>query len=246
MDSPAGWVWALIAGLCIGLAKAGFTGVSLLAIAILTDLFGARQQAGIALPLMIFADLLVYPVFRRHGSWHEVWRLLPATLVGVAAGWWLMGWIDDELARRGIGILILILLMLQVMRVWKPELLKRVVDHHGFGTAAGVASGLTTMLANAAGPVFQLYLLSRRIPKMELVGIAARFFLLINLLKLPLNRSLGLMDAKTLWFDLMVAPAVVAGIWAGKHLLHRVPQKGFEAMVVVFALVAGLRLLWVG
>jgi uncharacterized membrane protein YfcA len=59
----------------------------LITIAVFTDLFGAKEQAGLALPLMIFADLIVYPVFRKHGSWKEVWSLLPAALVGIGGGW---------------------------------------------------------------------------------------------------------------------------------------------------------------
>jgi uncharacterized membrane protein YfcA len=207
---------AVAAAFFIGVAKAGFTGTSLVSIAIFTGLFGARQQAGVALPLMILADLLVYPAFRRHGSWRDVWRLLPATLAGVAGGWWLMGRIDDGVAKKIIGFVILGLLVLQVLRFARPALLLRMAHHHVFGTGAGVVAGVTTMLANAAGPVFQLYLLSRNTPKMEMVGIGARFFLLVNLLKLPLNQNLGSIRWETLVFNLWVAPAVVAGVWIGK------------------------------
>jgi uncharacterized membrane protein YfcA len=243
LDSPLDWSLAVAAAFFIGVAKAGFTGTSLLAIAIFTGLFGARQQAGVALPLMILADLLVYPAFRRHGSWRDVWKLLPATLVGVVGGWWLMGRIDDGVAKKIIGFMILGLLFLQVLRYVRPVLLQRIADHHAFGTGAGVAAGVTTMLANAAGPVFQLYFLSRAMPKMEMVGIGARFFLLVNLLKLPLNQNLGLIRWETLLFNLWVAPGVVAGVWLGKQWLHRIPQKVFEWMIIGFAMVAAIRML---
>lgn len=232
-----------MAAFFIGVAKAGFTGTSLLSIAIFTGLFGAREQAGVALPLMILADLLVYPAFRRHGSWRDVWRLLPATLVGVAGGWWLLGRIDDGVAKKIIGFVILGLLALQVLRFARPALLLRMAHHHAFGTGAGVMAGVTTMMANAAGPVFQLYLLSRNTPKMEMVGIGARFFLLINLLKLPLNQNLGFIRWETLVFDLWVAPAVVVGVWIGKKWLGRIPQKVFEWMIIGFAMIAALRML---
>lgn len=232
-----------MAAFFIGVAKAGFTGTSLLSIAIFTGLFGAREQAGVALPLMILADLLVYPAYRRHGSWRDVWRLLPATLVGVGGGWWLMDRIDDGVAKKIIGFVILGLLALQVLRFVRPGMLQRMAHHHAFGTGAGVVAGLTTMMANAAGPVFQLYLLSRNTPKMEMVGIGARFFLLINLLKLPLNQNLGFIRWETLVFNLWVAPAVVAGVWIGKKWLGKIPQKVFEWMIIGFAMIAAVRLL---
>lgn len=241
------WALALFAAFCIGVAKAGFSGTSLLSVAIFTHLFDAKYQAGFALPLLIIADLCVYPAFRKHGSWKDVWRLLPAALVGVGVGWWMLGLIPDTIsepgARRIIGISILLMLALQSLRVLKPKLLEAIADHHAFGTGAGVAAGVTTMLANAAGPVFQLYLLSRRVPKMELIGIGARFFLLINLIKVPLNQNLGSITWETLWTNLRLAPAIIIGIVIGKSLLQKVPQRAFEWMILFFAGVAAIRML---
>ena len=239
------WTLALIAAFCIGVSKAGFSGTSLIAIAIFSHLYGARQQAGFALPLLIVADLIVYPAFRKYGSWKDVWRLLPAALVGVGVGWWLLGNISDELAKKIIGLIILAMLALQLLRAWKPGVLEKMAEHHAFGNGAGTAAGVTTMLANAAGPVFQLYLLSKRVPKMELIGIGARFFLLINILKIPLNQNLGFISMRTLLENLMLVPAVVLGIFLGKHLLKKVPQKAFEWMIIGFATLAAFRmLLW--
>jgi uncharacterized membrane protein YfcA len=235
---------AILAAFCIGIAKAGFSGTSLLAVAAFTHLFGAREQAGFGLPLLIIADLCVYPAFRRHGSWRDVWPLLPATLVGVAVGWWLLGGVPEWAARRVISGSILVLLGLQSLRLVRPELLGRIAAHRAFGTGAGVAAGVTTMLANAAGPIFQLYLLSRRVPKMEMIGIGARFFLLVNLIKVPLNQNLGAITWESLRINLLLAPAILLGIGLGKSLLQKVPQRAFEAMILLFAALAAVRM-WV-
>ncbi len=100
------------------------------------------------------------------------------------------------------------------------------------------------MLANAAGPVIQLYFLARRLPKMEMIGIGARFFLLVNLIKIPLNAHLSLITSESLLVNLKLLPGVVLGIIAGRWLIGRVPQAVFEWMIVGFAFVAALRLLW--
>ena len=243
IDGWDGWALALLAAFCIGLAKSGFSGTSMISIVIFTHLFGARQQSGMALPLLILADVLAYPAFRNHGSWKDVWRLLPAALVGLGLGWWLLGNIDDLLARRLIGVSILVLLALQSLRLVKPGVLEKMAAHRAFGTGAGVAAGVTTTLANAAGPVFQLYLLSRRVPKMELVGIGARFFLLINVIKLPLIGQLKLIRWDTLAVNLWLAPAIVAGIFCGRGLLKKVPEAWFAWLVMGFSAVAAARML---
>ena len=243
LESNPEWALAAFAALGIGLAKSGFTGASLISIAIFIDLFGAREQTGLALPLMIFADLLVFPLFRKHGSWKELWKLLPASLVGIAGGWWMLGRIDNDAARTLIGSLIVILLGVQMIRAFRPGLLKRMADRPIFGLGAGLGTGVATMLANAAGPIFQLYLMSRKVPKMEMMGIGARFFLLVNLLKVPLNQDLSLITRQSLILDLCLAPAVVVGVLGGKYLLQWISQKWFEWLIVVFALFAAVRMI---
>ena len=100
------------------------------------------------------------------------------------------------------------------------------------------------MLANAAGPVIQLYLMARKVPKMELIGIGARFFLLINLIKVPLNARLALITQESLLENLRLLPAVVVGILGGRWLLRHVPQAAFEWMIVIFAALAGIRMIF--
>ena len=234
---------ALLAAFCIGVSKAGFGGVSMISVFLLADVYGAKTSTGLALPMLIVADLTVYPAFRRHGSWRPVWRLLVPTAVGLVGGWWLLGRIDDAVARRVIGGVILAMVAVQAGRSVWPAAFERLTWSRAFGAGAGVAGGFATMLANAAGPVIQLFLMSRRFSKMEMVGIGARFFLLVNLLKVPLSAGLTLITPETLWENLKLLPAVWAGVFGGKFLLHRVPQRLFDWLVVAFAVVAGVRLL---
>jgi uncharacterized membrane protein YfcA len=236
------WI-ALLAAVCIGLSKAGFSGISMVSVSLLADLYGEKASVGLALPLLIAADLMAYPAFIRHGSWRPVWRLLGPTLAGLALGWWMLGWIEDAAARRVIGGCVLLMVALQVSRHWCKEVFDRWVETKGFGLGAGVLGGFATMLANAAGPLVQLYLMARKVPKMELIGIGARFFLLINLIKVPLNAKLALITQESLLENLQLLPGVVLGVFGGRWLVRYVPQAAFEWMIVVFSAIAGLRLL---
>lgn len=58
----------------------------------------------------------------------------------------------------------------------------------------GTLSGITTMLANAAGPLVSLYLLAISLPKPQLIATSAWFFLIINASKIPFSMQLGLID----------------------------------------------------
>jgi uncharacterized membrane protein YfcA len=192
---------------------------------------------------LIAADLMAVRAFTGHGSWAAVWRLMPPTLAGIAAGWWLLGTVDDVVARRIIGGCVAVMVCLQVLRRVTPALFARLAASRGFTVAAGSAGGLATMMANAAGPVIQLYLLARSLPKMELLGVAAKFFLLVNLLKVPLNAQLELITPASLWHNLWLLPGVVIGVVGGRRIVGHVPQRLFEWLILGFAVLAALRLL---
>jgi len=241
--SPTGYAIALLAALCIGLSKSGFSGISIVSVVLFADLYGAKASVGLALPLLIAADLMAYPAFRQHGSWHPVWKLLAPTLVGLLAGWWVLDQMDDHMLRKAIGAAILLMVAVQALRRLKPETFDRWAHSPGCGTAAGLLGGFSTMLANAAGPVIQLYLMARRVPKMDLIGIGARFFLLINLIKVPLNAQLATITPGSLWENAKLLPAVAMGIFGGRRLIQYVPQRAFEWMIVGFSALAAIRLM---
>lgn len=242
--TPTGYAIALLAALCIGLSKSGFSGISLVSVVLFAELYGPKVSVGLALPLLIAADLMAYPAFRKHGSWQPVWKLLPPTIVGLLIGWWVLSHMGDQSLRRAIGCAILLMVIVQASRSLHTELYDRWAQSRGCGTAAGLLGGFSTMLANAAGPVIQLYFLARRIPKMELIGTGARFFLLVNILKVPLNAQLATITQHSLIENAKLLPAVATGIFGGRWLIHHIPQKAFEWMIVGFSTLAALRLLF--
>ncbi len=244
LSHPSIYALALLAAFCIGLSKAGFSGISMVSVILLAEIYGAKASVGLALPLLIAADLMAYPAFLKHGSWQPVWKMLGPALVGLALGWWMLGRISDADSRRVIGVCVLAMVAMQTLRKMRPEFFHRLAGSRGFGLGAGVLGGFSTMLANAAGPVIQLYLMARKIPKMELIGIGARFFLLINLIKVPLNAKLALITTESLLENVRLLPGVILGIFGGKWLIQRVPQAAFEWMIVIFSSIAGLRLIF--
>lgn len=234
---------ACLAGLSVGVSKAGFGGVGVIQVYLMAELFG-KSSVGILLPMLIVADLMVFPAYRKHGSWSPVWKLLWPALIGMSAGFFLLDRMPEHWAKPLIGAIILSMVALQIVRGFRPEPFAVFAKSSGFGAGAGVVAGFATMVANAAGPVFQLFLISRRIPKMELVGIGVRFFLLVNLIKLPFTGGLGMTTGDSLLFNLKLFPMIFLGVVGGKWLLVRVSQRWFERLVVAFAVLAGTKLLF--
>lgn len=234
---------ALTGAFCLGFSKAGFPGLALINVMIMAELFGAKQSVGIILPLLILADFTVYPLFRKHATWRQVWPLIIPSVVGILAGYWLLGSIDNHTARRVIGGIILFMLGLQLLRVYQKEFLTHLPDSGSFRWTSGLTIGVSTMMANAAGPVYSVYALVHKMPKAEFLGIGARCFLLLNLFKVPFMTHLDIINPHSLKLDACLAPAVIVGILAGRWLIEKIPQKVFEQLLYLFCGVAGVRLL---
>lgn len=108
----------------------------------------------------------------------------------------------------------------------------------------GLAGGAASMLANAAGPLFVMYLLFLGLKKDDFIGTHAFLFLLINLIKTPLQWDLGNVTPETLLFDLKTVPLIVAGFLLGRQIVKRLSQRWFVALVQALTAAAAVNLFW--
>ncbi len=106
----------------------------------------------------------------------------------------------------------------------------------------GLAAGFGTVVGNAAGPVMGIYLISMGMLKAEFMGTWAWFFMIVNLSKLPLFGSLGMITTETLLFSLALMPCLILGALIGKRLFLLIPQKVFDPLVLGLALIAAMRM----
>ena len=240
----------------IGFSKAGFPGVSMLHVVVFALCFGAKESTGILLPMLVIGDVCAIASFGRRAVWSQIFRLLPPTLIGILSGWAMMDRLDPTAFRWIVGTIILTLAAAQAYRMFgRPvaDQSDRRVDASSLRSfpigaillagGLGFLAGMTTMLANAAGPVIAMYLLVVRMPKFELIGTAAWLFLVLNLIKLPLSFQLGLIDAATLRTGAMLSPMIPVGLLAGRWLVHRISQRVFNAVLLAFTAVMAVRLM---
>jgi uncharacterized membrane protein YfcA len=235
---------ACLGALCLGISKTGFPGLAIVNVLLIAELFGAKNSVGIILPMLIVCDLLVYPLFRKYASWKMVWPLVPVTLAAVVGAWLLLDALNDQTARRVIGIIILFMLILQLVREFRREFLEHLPDSLIFRWFSCLLIGVSTMLANAAGPVYSIWALVHRMKKEDFLGVGARFFLLVNVFKVPFLGQLELINPESLHLNALLLPALISGILLGKQLIHLVPQRAFEILLYGFSALATIRLLF--
>ena len=237
------WIMALSAALCIGLAKSGLPGLGMITVLLMAEVLPARESTGTVLPLLICGDVFAVLIFQKHAHWNQIRKVLPPALVGVVAGYFLMQHIPADFFRPVIGWIVLILALLQFWRMKYPGTFSHIPHSKSFAWTMGGTSGITTMMANAAGPVMNIYLLAVSLPRLEFIGTSAWFFLIINIFKVPFSAHLGLINGFSIFLDIALVPAVLGGIWLGGRLTRVIPQKPFETMTLLLAAAAALRLI---
>jgi uncharacterized membrane protein YfcA len=246
VTEPLQWICAVLGALMVGISKAGITGLSILSVALFTHVFPSSKQAsGLVLPLLIFGDIIAVLSYRTHTQWRYLWKLMPWTAAGVVLGYFALGRISDETARIMIGVIIVALCALGYWRTYLRIQSRETTGtwHWSVAAAIGVVAGFITLIANAAGPLMAIYLIAMRLPKMQFMGTAAVFFMVLNLFKVPFMVKLGLITPQSFEFNLILAPAVLLGALAGRWLLMRLNQQLFEKLVLSLSAVAGILLI---
>ncbi len=238
------WQWALgaLGAFLVGLSKTGIPGLGILNVAIFALVFPARESVGLVLVILICGDIVAVSSYRRDASWPQLWRLFPWAAVGVVAGYFALGRVDDVQMRHLIGVILLSLVVFQYVRSRRPSPPEGEDQRTRVWLApvTGITAGFTTMVANAAGPVMVLYLLSMRLPKIVFVGTAAWYFLVLNVFKLPFSASLGLINPSSLSVALWLAPFAVVGALVGRPIVEQLNQRLFELSALALTFVAAL------
>lgn len=238
-------VWLVVGGsaFVVGLSKTGIPGVGILPSLLLAYVLPGKESTGMLLGILILGDLFAAGYHRRNARWSHMIRLLPPALAGVIAGYFAMKQITDEQLKPIIGGIVLGMLALNYWRTRGKDQELHIPRQWWFAASLGFTAGLTSMMANAAGPVVIIYLLAMRLPKVEFVGTSAWFFFILNWLKVPFSTNLNLMTAASVKMNLMMLPAIALGALVGIVFLKRIPQRAFNAVVQVLAVAAAIKLL---
>lgn len=217
------------AALIIGLSKSGVPGLGILNVAIFQILLDSKEAVGFGLPLLVIGDFCSVLIYRRKAEWKHVFRLMPWGMAGVLVGWLTLGTMQSNQARIVISVILAVMLVMHLLRERYPLLVSAALPHsYGLAAAIGVLAGFVSTLANAAGPIMILYLLSMRLPKMAFMGTTVYFFTFLNLFKIPFLHNEGLVNWGSLEANLKLLPFVLLGSVMGYFFAKRISQRWFE------------------
>lgn len=229
----------MLTGMLIGMAKTGVHGMGMIAVPLLASTFGGKDSSGLMLPMLIMADIFGVAYYHRHAEWKYLIKLFPWAIVGVILGTWTGNYIDDQLFRTIMGIIIFVSLGAMV---WLERASKdKIPDYWWFAMLLGIVAGFTTMVGNLAGSAMALYLLSMRMPKNQFIGTAAWFFMAVNWFKVPFHIwSWDTISVNSVLLDLMVLPMIAIGAYLGIKVIKKVSDQGFRWFIMIMTAVAAV------
>lgn len=244
LSDPLFYAVCIPAVLFYGISKGGFGGgLGVAAVPLMALVMSPVQAAGILLPILCFMDLLTLWAYRGKWVWPELNTLLPASLVGIAVGTALFGYMSVGAVKLIVGTMALLFTVYAGFR--RLSKTGRDMNHlsKSYGLLSGAGAGFTSFVAHAGGPPINMYLLRRPLNKTEFVATTAVFFTIVNYVKLVPYGWLGQLATDNLIASLVLAPFAPIGIGLGVWLHRNVSDRLFFRFVYVLLFVVGLKLI---
>ena len=232
------WFVISIAALSIGMSKTGVQGIMLMIVPLMAMAFGAKESTGVILPMLCMADIIAVAYYKRIADWKVVAKLLPTAILGFFLAIGVDNMIPNGQFRQLMGWTLMFAL---IVMIWSEIFGKenRWMKKWWYAAIFGLLGGFTTMIGNAAGPVMSVYLLSMRKEKMEYIGINAWFFLVVNLLKVPLQAFVwDNITWDSLQLNLVMLPVIGIGSLIGIRIVKLLPEKIFRRFIQIVTILS--------
>jgi uncharacterized membrane protein YfcA len=219
-------------------------GFSIVGIPLLSCVMDPVTAGGLLAPLFIVMDLFALRYWKP-STWSkpDLVLLLPGLVIGIALGYLLFRVLD----HRAVAI-VMAVVTLSFVGIWLVRDAKVVIRPRSspLAVAAGVASGVTTMVAHSGGPPLAMYLLPVGLSKEVYAGTTSLFFTVGNAIK-AVPWLLLVRPAGNVWIVMAACLfAIPSGVWLGWRLHGRLDQRQIYRACHGLLAVTALKLLWDG
>jgi hypothetical protein len=219
-------------------------GFSIVGIPLLSVVMDPVTAGGLLAPLFIAMDLFALRYWKP-STWSkpDLALLLPGLVSGIAIGYVLFRFLD----HRAISI-VMAVTTLGFVGLWLLAGAETTTQPRSTPKAigAGIASGVTTMVAHSGGPPLAMYLLPLGLTKEIYAGTTSLFFTVGNATK-AVPWLLLVRPTSGVW-ELMgyCLLAIPAGVWLGWRLHGSLDQRQIYRVCYVLLVVTAVKLLWDG
>jgi uncharacterized membrane protein YfcA len=240
ISDPSFYLTAIPAVTFLGISKGGFSGVSLLATPLLALVLPPLEAAAVLLPILILQDVISVYTYRRDWDARTLKVMLPGAIIGIGAAWMLAAQVSDSHVRLTVGVIALGFVLSHWLGGVRSAAQRPMTPK---GLFWGGVSGFTSMLCQAGGPPFQVYVMPQRLEKLTFVGTMAIFFASLNLIKIVPYFALDQFSTAGLATSITLVPLAVATNFLGIWLVRITPTALFYKFSYILVFLVALALI---
>jgi uncharacterized membrane protein YfcA len=216
-------------------------GFSIVGIPLLSLVMDPVTAGGLLAPLFIAMDLFALRYWKP-STWSrpDLKLLLPGLVVGIGLGYVLFRVLDHRAVAIVMALVTLIFVALWFVGGSEVTIQPRSTPK---AVAAGLASGITTMVAHSGGPPLAMYLLPLGLSKELYAGTTSLFFTVGNAIK-AVPWLLLVKPGHNVWIVMAICLfAIPAGVWLGWRLHARLDQRQIYRACYGLLVITALKLL---
>ena len=246
LADPATLAILIVAVVLLGMAKGGLAGVGALATPLAALVLPPATAAALLLPVLIVQDVISVWSFRKTWDGWIIGWMLPGAALGILAGWYYAERVNEAQLMAALGA---ITLAFGLYRLWVERGGRIVAASQSpgwVGSLFGFATGLTSQIAHAGGPPFQMWVTPRRLPHLAFIGTSSVLFALINWMKVPAYLALGAFPHEVVVAALLLMPLAIVSTLLTVRWMKRINPERFYVLIYVLMVLLGAKLLWDG
>lgn len=213
-------------------------GFAIVSMSFLPGVVGLQQAVPLVTLISIVGNLVIWYYYRRDCSFKAVGLLTIACLVATPLGTLLLDFIPEEIALKGLGILIFSYVLYDWLNLSLPSF-KSSIWAYLFGGMSGILNGAYTV----GGPPVIIYANCRRWSPQEFKGNLTALFFFSSLLAAIAHGLQGNITLSVSRFAVYSLPGFACGLWLGIILSNKINPLVFKRITLGLLMVAGLRLL---
>lgn len=229
----------------IGFMRGAFGGgFAIIGVPLLSLVMDPVTAGGLLAPLFIAMDLYALRYYKP-STWSkpDLALLLPGLVIGIGAGFLLFHFLDHRTITLAMGVITLIFVGLWLVAGAEVRARPRSTPK---AITAGLASGVTTMVAHSGGPPLAMYLLPLGLGKDVYAGTTSLFFTVGNATKLVPWLLLVKPSAHVWSLMALCLLAIPMGVGLGWRLHGALDQRQVYRACYGLLVVTALKLLWDG
>jgi uncharacterized membrane protein YfcA len=214
-------------------------GSSIISVPILAHILPLTFLVPMVCTLDLFASVLTGVRRMRQVDRREIGRLLPFMLVGIVAGVTLLVRLPAEIMLFALGAFVALYGSYNLLhrREWRSM-------PSAWSLPFGFLGGVFSAIFGTGGPIYVIYLAARLNDKAALRATVATVVAISAVLRTGTFAASGLLfQPGLLVLAALVLPVMLAGLWVGNHVHHRLPREKLVQLISLLLVGNGITLL---